>query len=230
MTKLIKTSTIIFGLCLATSSTAFSALKYDSNVPQAIQAQMESDLQFIQGVQGSGQTPFHKEIFGNVDGQAYSKFFEQRVRSVGLSNCGSANAVACVQLIYFNKMWLTENFIKFSHPQISRLMVVFHEARHTEITKGGWSHDTCPVPFLDENGKDKVSIWTGAKLEGEPACDSKYQGSYGSSTIMLKNIAKFCSNCSSKVKMDADMYADDQLGRVNNESVKKAMINDFNAN
>lgn len=230
MTKKIQIATIILGFNLIFTSNAFSALKYDSNVPQAIQAQMESDLQFIKGIQGSAQTAFHKEIFGNVDGASYSQFFEQRVRSVGLSTCGNANAVACVQMIYFNKMWLTDNFIKFSHPQISRLMVVFHEARHTELAKGGWAHDKCPVPFLDENGKDKVSIWTGAKLEGEAACDSKYQGSYGSSTIMLKNIAQFCSNCSSKVKMDADMYAMDQLGRVNNESVKKAMIADFNAN
>ena len=88
-------------------------------------------------------------------------------------------------------------------------------------------HDTCPRPFLDANGKDMTSIWTGAKLEGQPACDSTYQGSYGSSTIMLKNVAKFCTNCSDKVKMDADIYANDQLGRIDRPNVKKAMQDDF---
>lgn len=221
-------ASLLITISLGINATA--AIKYDSNVPASVQTQMEDDLNFIKSIQGSKQTPFHKEIFGNVDGTAYGQFFDKRVTKVGLSDCGSPNAVACVQMIYFNKMWLTENFTKFSHPQISRLMIVFHEARHTEILKGGWAHDKCPVPFLDENGKDKTSIWTGAKLEGEAACDSKYQGSYGSSTVMLKNISKFCSNCSEKVKMDADIYATDQLGRMNNESVKKAMLADFNAN
>ena len=73
-----------------------------------------------------------------------------------------------------------------------------------------------------------ASIWTGAKLEGQPACDSTAFGSYGSSTILLKNVAKFCSNCTDKVKMDADMYATDQLGRIDDAQVKASMIADFN--
>jgi hypothetical protein len=125
-------------------------------------------------------------------------------------------------------MWLTENFIKFSHPQIARLMVVYHEARHTEAKSGFWGHDTCPTPFLDEDGKPMSSIWTGAPLAGEAACDSTAFGSYGSSTIMLKNISKFCENCSDKVKMDADMYATNQLGRIHKASVKQSMLDDFN--
>jgi hypothetical protein len=72
-----------------------------------------------------------------------------------------------------------------------------------------------------------VSIWTGAKLEGQPACDSTQYGSYGSSTILLKNVALFCSNCNSKVKMDADLYATDQLGRIDDPGIKAAMVNDF---
>lgn len=206
------------------------AVGFDSNVPSDVQKQMKEDLQFITTIQGSGQTKFHNEIFGQVDGGVYDKFFNSRVKNVGYNDCGSANAVACVIMWYPAKMWITDNYIKFSHPQISRLMVVFHEARHTEYQNGNWSHATCPNPFLDENGKDKVSIWTGAKLAGEPACDSTYKGSYGSSTVMLKNISKFCANCSDKVKMDADIYATDQLGRIDRTDVKDAMIADFNGN
>lgn len=208
-----------------------AALSFDKNVPAAIQTQMNDDLAFINQLTGGKATPFHKAIYGDVDGTAYKRFFESHITSVGLSACGGGAAVACVQP-FFNphKMWLTDNFIKFSHPQVARMMVVYHEARHSETENGNWGHDTCPTPFLDENGKDMASIWTGAKLEGQPACDSTHLGSYGSSTIMLKNISKFCSNCSDKVKMDADIYSNDQLGRIDDSSVKKAMLADFATN
>ena len=111
-------------------------------------------------------------------------------------------------------MWLTQNFITFSHPQVARMMVVYHESRHTESQNGNWPHDTCPTPFVDKNGNEIKSIWTGATLAGEAACDSTPFGSYGSSMILLKNIQKFCSSCTEKVKMDAGIYADDQFKRV----------------
>jgi hypothetical protein len=207
------------------------ALTFDQDVPKAIQDQMVGDLAFIAQVTGSGATPFHKTIYGQVDGPTYQKFFESHIYSLGLDSCGGGAAVACVQpFLDPNKMWLTDNFIKFSHPQVARTMVVFHEARHSETKSGNWMHDMCPRPFLDANGKDMVSIWTGAKLEAQPACDSTQLGSYGSSTIMLKNISRFCSNCSDKVKMDADIYAMDQLNRIDRPDVKKAMLADFATN
>lgn len=221
----------IKGLALAAilfTTQAHAALKYDNNVPADIQAQMNADLDFMAQISGSGQTPFHSQIFGNVDGASYRTFFDTRITSVGMSSCGGGNAVACVQPFFNpNKMWLTNNFIKFSHPQIARLMIVYHEARHSETRNGNWRHSNCPRPFLDENGKDMVSIWTGAPLAGEPACDSTHQGSYGSSTILLKNVSKFCANCADKVKMDADIYATDQLGRIDRADVKRAMLADF---
>lgn len=216
---------LVAGILLSVSA---HALKFDSDVPAAIQAQMIDDLKFMSELKGNQQTPFHKEIFGSVDGAQYKTFFETRITSVGVDSCGGGAAVACVQPFFDpNKMWLTSNFINFSHPAVARSMVVYHEARHSETKNGNWMHANCPRPFLDENGKDKVSIWTGAKLEGQPACDSTYKGSYGSSTIMLKNISKFCTNCSDKVKMDAGIYANDQLGRVNRADVKAAMLKDF---
>lgn len=207
-----------------------NAVSFDTDVPQNIQAQMNDDLAFINQVQGSGRTPLHKQIYGDVAGSAYKGFFETHITSVGMDSCGGGAAVACVQPFFDpNKMWLTKNFVQFSHPQVARLMVVYHEARHAETNHGSWGHDTCPRPFRDQNGKDMVSIWTGAKLEGQPACDSTALGSYGSSTIMLKNISKFCANCTDKVKMDADIFAMDQLGRIDRPDVKKAMLADFDA-
>ncbi len=204
------------------------ALKYDRNVPANIQKQMDEDLQFIAQISGTVGSPYHQQIFGAVDGKTYQSFFNQRITSVGMSSCGGGPAVACVQPFFNpNKMWLTKNFVNFNHPQIARLMVVFHEARHSESQNGNWGHETCPRPFLDDNGKDKTSIWTGARLEGEPACDKSAFGSYGSSTVMLKNISKFCTNCSSKVAMDADIFSSDQLGRIVSSSEKNDMLKDF---
>lgn len=204
---------------------------FDANLPKDIQTQMVNDLQFMGELQGERQTELHKQIFGSLSGASYKTFFDTRVLRVGLNSCGGGNAVACViPFMGSNRMFLTNNFIKFSHPQIARMMVVYHEARHTEVRQGNWPHDTCPTPFLDEKGNDKKSIWTGAMLAGEDACDSTAFGSYGSSTILLKNVSKFCTNCSEKVKMDADIYATDQLGRIDRDDVKKSMLADFNAN
>ncbi|MEZ0391171.1 MAG: hypothetical protein ACAH59_03075 [Pseudobdellovibrionaceae bacterium] len=222
--------TIISSLVVLGSLSA-QALQFDQDVPEKIQKQMLEDLAFTYQIQGSKQTPYHQKIFSGLSGDKYKTFFESRIKSVGVDSCGGGAAVACVQPFFASdKMWLTENFIKFSHPQVARTMVVYHESRHTEKINLFWSHNNCPTPFVDENGKEMKSIWTGAPLAGEPACDSTAFGSYGSSTIMLKNISKYCENCFEKVKMDADLYATDQLGRIHKADVKKAMLDDFSSN
>jgi len=214
-------------LALLTTSTGF-AYTFDSDVPANIQDQIKQDLSFIGTIQSTTQSNLHKTIFGAVSGDAYSKFFDSRVTGIGLNDCGNGNAVACV--IPFedpSKMWLTNNYIKFSHPQVARMMVVFHESRHTESDHGNWPHANCPDPFLDANGSPMKSIWTGAPLASEPACDETPLGSYGSSTIMLKNISKFCTNCTDKVKMDAGIYADDQMGRITDAGAIQQMRDDL---
>jgi hypothetical protein len=202
-------------LLVVSMPVAAFAYTFDNDVPANIKAQMLDDLNFVGTIQGSQASPLHQQIFGQVDGATYNQFFSSRVQSVGMNGCGDGNAVACViPMEDSSKIWLTQNYIKFSHPQIARLMVVFHESRHTEDANNNWPHATCPTPFLDKDGSDMKSIWTGAPLAGEPACDTTPFGSYGSSMIMLKNISKFCTNCGDKVKMDAGIYADDQFKRL----------------
>jgi hypothetical protein len=203
------------------------AVSFDSDVPVNIQNQMKQDLSFMETIQGSGQTRLHQEIFGTVDGATYKNFFENHINSIGKDDCGNGNAVACVYSFLGKRMFITDNYIKFEHPQIARLMVVYHEARHTEREHGNWSHAICPTPFLGEDGKEILSIWTGATLAGEAACDITPRGSYGSSTILIENISKFCSNCNEKVKMDADIYAMDQMKRITDASAKAEMKKDF---
>ena len=209
---------------LSSMSLAFT---FDKDVPADIQTQMIADLNFISSLQGNGASKLHSYIYGQVNGGAYKNFFETRVMAIGMSDCGSKFAVACVSMFQPTKMWLTQNFIKFSHPQVARMMVVYHEARHTEVKNGNWSHAQCPKPFLGADGQDMKSIWTGAKLEAQPACDITPLGSYGSSTIMLKNIQAFCANCTDKVKMDAGIYADDQFKRIIDEQARQQMKDDI---
>jgi hypothetical protein len=215
------------GLLLFACVNAF-AFNFDANVPTNIQKQIKQDLQFISSIQGSNQSDLHKEIFGEVSGNAYEHFFNSRVTDIGMNSCGSPNAVACVIPYYgSSKMWLSKNYIKFSHPQIARLMIVFHESRHTEDQNDNWPHANCPSPFLDSSGKPINSIWTGAELAGEAACDETPYGSYGSSLILLKNISKYCTNCTEKVKMDSQIYGDDQFKRIIDEKAKKQIQTDL---
>jgi hypothetical protein len=224
---------VIAAVSLLTSASAIAGkgdirtIRFESNVPANIKSQIIADLEFLASVQGSGTTPLHKEIFGNVDGENYAEWFTRRIKIVGLNNCGSPNAVACVIPWMGNdRFFITQNYIKFDHPAIARTMVVYHEARHTEADNNYWSHATCPTPFRNEKGEDMKSIWTGAALAGQPACDNTYMGSYGSSTILLRNINQACSNCTEKTRMDAGIYSDDQLGRVINRKAHDAIAAD----
>ncbi|MBK9293787.1 MAG: hypothetical protein IPM57_04970 [Oligoflexia bacterium] len=213
---------------LSIAISAVAAPVFDNNVPAEIRQQIVTDMNAVGSISSAQASGLHQHIFGPVLGKAYLNFFDTRIKKIGMSSCGSANAVACViPFLGSNKMWLTQNYIKFSHPQIARSMVVFHEARHSEVKNGNWGHATCPTPFNDPNGNPIKSIWTGAELAGQPACDITPFGSYGSSLIMLKNISKFCTNCSEKVRMDAGIYADDQLKRVTNQQAYSAIRQDL---
>jgi hypothetical protein len=206
---------------------AQAALQFDPEVKSELKQQIQEDFQFIQSIRSASATPLHEKVFGAVDGPNYIQWFNKRVFKVGVDDCGSPTAVACVIVMYPNKIWMTPNYTKFSHPQIARLSVIYHEARHTEEQNGNWSHANCPIPFRDATGRDVRSIWTGALLEGRPACDVTAFGSYGSATIFLKNIAKNCRNCSEKVKADAELYGSDQLKRVVDAASRNSMVSDF---
>lgn len=218
-------ASLVLGIVLGMA--AHAELRFDSDIEPALKAQMLNDLAFMKSVQSTSATPLHQKIFGKVDGASYMAWFNQRVFEVGKDDCGSPTAVACVISIYANKMWMTPNYTKFDQPQIARLSVVFHEARHTERQNGNWSHATCPTPFRNDQGQDVRSIWTGALLAGRPACDVTPLGSYGSQTILLKNIAMNCTSCNQKVKADADIFATDQLIRIIEPKSKTAMKSDF---
>jgi hypothetical protein len=224
---ILSSAALIVTILCSTASLASAALKFDSDIAPALKTQMLADLAFMDAIQGNAGTPLHQKIFGAVDGKVYQQWFTSRVFSVGAQDCGNPSAVACVDPMYANKMWVTPNYTQFDHPQIARLSVIYHESRHTEAQNNNWPHATCPTPFLDTSGQDMRSIWTGALLQGEPACDITPFGSYGSQTILLENIAMNCSNCTSKVQADAKLFGDDQLNRITDPGSKTQMQSDF---
>ena len=203
-------------------------LNFDSNVPAEVRRQMGRDLAFVGAIVGSGATKLHEQVFGKVNGAAYIKWFTSRVKAVGLDE-KEKDPSTVAYVIDGPKMWLTENYVKWSQPQIERLDTIFHEARHTEPNDGGWPHVTCPTPFKDEQGQDVKGIISGHLMAGLEACDDTPVGAYGIAAIMLKNIQSFCAgqSCTKKVRMDAGLYGDDDVKRIIGEPAARELKTDL---
>ncbi len=204
---------------------------FDKDVPVKTQKLFLDDLRFIYSIEGSLPSPLHQTVFGEISGKSYRSYFSSRVKSVGMANDEEIpTAVAFVDSSEgsdSSKMWLTDNYFKFNYPQVARTMIIFHEARHSEVENENWSHVDCPDPFLDENHQEILSILTGFKLNGLPGCDDSALGAYGTTVIMLKNLQTHCANCSEKFKMDAGIYGDDQIKRIIRADAKRQLQDDL---
>lgn len=196
-------------------------LRFDSSVSSSLRKQVLDDFVQMQLITSIQQSPIHQEIFGSVDGINYLNWFQQRVKFFGFDSCGGPSAVACMKPKYPNKIFVTGNYTGRNHPQIARLMTLYHEARHTETENGYWSHAKCPSNFPYR------SIWTGKKLAGNYACDGTAYGSYSSASVLLNNISKFCQSCSDKMKQDSKIYSDDQVKRVVDAASIEKLKQDF---
>jgi hypothetical protein len=196
-------------------------LKFDSNVSTRLRQQVMTDFELIQSMASTRESPIHSEIFGKIEGANYLQWFQNRVKFFGFNNCGGPSAVACVKPQYLNKIFVTGNYTGINHPQIARLMTLYHEARHTERENGNWSHAKCPSNFPYR------SIWTGKRLNGNYACDATVYGSYASASVMLNNISRHCETCSEKTKQDAKLYSDDQVKRVVDKTAAEKLKADF---
>jgi hypothetical protein len=197
-------------------------LQFDAEVGPLLREQVLGDFRSIELISSERASSLHEEIFGAVSGSNYLRWFSERVSYFGLSDCGSpASAVACVDPHAKRKIWVTKNYTEINHPQIARIMTLFHEARHTEDENRNWPHALCSI-FYGEK-----SIWTGQSLRLHSACDHTPYGSYASAAVMLHNISKFCTDCSSKVRQDADLYSLDQARRVTRRKAKLRIRGDF---
>ena len=203
-----------------------------SNVPAPLQVQLQQDIDFVKDIKGTNGSSLYQGIFGetSMSGKGLSDFFEKRITEFGMDSCGGGPGVAaCVQpFLSTHTMWITPMYATSNIPQIYRVSVIFHEARHTEVNKMFWHHANCPIPYLDANGHDIVGIISGTKMEGKNACDSVKRGAYGLQAVLLKNIAKACTNCGQKMMMDAELFGDDTLNRISDLKLRDEMIQDLN--
>jgi hypothetical protein len=220
MSKLIRLLALLI-LAVPTLAVA-QVMQFDANVSADLKFQVLGDFQFLQTIQSAKASPLHQEIFGRVDGENYLKWFDARVFQFGVDTCGGAGSVACQKSEFKHKIFVTNNYITLGYPQIARLMTVFHEARHTEDENNNWPHALCSLFY------GYRSIWTGGRLNWHYACDRTVYGSYGSASIMVHNVAQFCTNCSEKVKADAKIYADDQIHRITKKAAQNQIRADFN--
>jgi hypothetical protein len=196
-------------------------------VPSAIRKQTQQDFAVMATFAGDTASTLHQEIFGQLTGDAYVRFFLKRVNRIGYGDCGDPHIVACMNGQYENRMMLTPTYASSAIPLMGRLSVLMHESRHGEPENNNWPHMRCPSPFLDKNGNDVKSTWTGAPIASEFACDFESHGSYGISAIFLRNVEKNCKNCSEKLKLDAGLYAQENLTRVIRASENELIENDL---
>lgn len=240
--RLIATVSLFTLFCLLGAPSALAQTKPAKISPTLVSAstdpklkeQILSDLTLAANVTFSKTSAMHQKIFGAKP--SYLAWFTTRIKRISAGSCmGVETAVACVILFEPDKMRVTKNYVEMSAPQVARMSVLFHEAKHTEYNapeKEGdpdlrfWMHVKCPTPFLDEKNQERMSIWTGAPLAGVDGCDSVPDGSYGTVVILLKNIAKNSTNTSEKIRADAEIYANDQHIRVTDATAHEQLAQD----
>jgi hypothetical protein len=204
---------------------------FGSDITPALRAQLTSDMQFLTSITGSGGSSLDEQVFGSsgsISGAAYSSYFDQRVTGFSMNDCGGGTAVlACVIPSTGHTMWITQNFLTYDMPQVERLSTLLHEARHTEDQNDNWPHVNCPTPFLDADGNTVRGYFSGTILAGLPACDTTAVGAYAAGLIFLKNVSRFCSNCTDKVKMDGSLFADDTFKRIVDPEASRQLRSDL---
>ncbi len=226
---LIRLSTLMVCAVVSISISASATPQFDRDVPDTVKQGLLTDLEFVGAVKGTSTGLYYKQIFGenSLSGLTLTKFFDERVVSVGLDECGGPPAAACVKPNEPTKMWLTNMYINNNIPQMLRMSVLFHESRHTEVKNNNWHHAICPTPYLDANGKDIVGIISGVKMEGKPACDVVAFGSYGLQAVLLKSLQTSCASCNEKLVLDAKLYGNDTLNRISDLKTRNSMIDDL---
>lgn len=208
---------------------------FSSSMDPKLKAQVKGDLDLAASIKFSKTSALHQQIFGKQN--AYISWFSKKIKKISLGKCmGHETAVACVLPIFEpEKMQVTQRYLDMNAPQVARMSVMFHEAKHTEYNPRVnesdpdlrfWMHAKCPAPFLDEQNQERTSIWTGLPLSGVDGCDIVANGSYGTVVVMLRNISRYSTNTNEKLKADAEIYAADQQIRIIDAAAIEQLNND----
>lgn len=210
---------LLFLIVSLVSVSAFS-LQYDESVPDHLKAIVNTDLEFASSLKFEKQTPLFKNIFFEKE-NAIIQFFKSRILSVHFTSA-TLSIYAFVNTGTPHKVTLTGLFLSGT-TQMSRTLIMYHEARHSETIGAHWLHAICPKSFTDGAGK---TITFDASLAGQPSCDTTEVGGYGVAAILGRNISKYCTNCNEKTKMDAEIYAKESEDRIIDIEAKKRLVAD----
>lgn len=194
-----------------------------ANISDKFAADLEADLKALSKISGKQVSKLNYEVFKSsesLNGEDYLKYFLERVDHIRLSPDQSSDAVASYNDQTMT-MYIGKNYLKA--PAVARMTTLIHEAAHWGDMRG---HAYCPTPFLDENGKDRVSEFSGVKLEGKPACAERFADAYVTEFIFLKNVYMYCLNCTDKMKSQAKFYADKVLIRVVDLKIQEVLAKD----
>ncbi|RYZ69829.1 MAG: hypothetical protein EOP09_06995 [Proteobacteria bacterium] len=230
MNRKIGTLLILAGTLLITAAQA-SSLEY-RGVPNPVRVKLEDTLTFLKSMKAeqalpkNPASPLHREVFGEFDGENYLRWFETRIKRIGIDSCGGGSATACA--IYFMPTWmyLTPYFVRSPLSRVAQLAVLLHEARHSEHDHNGWVHVECPIPFLDDQGQEIKSYFSGDKLAGLKACDDSEYGSYAAEYLFMSHVADYCSNCTATERNEARTIADQGIYRITDLRAREALRRD----
>jgi hypothetical protein len=158
--------------------------------PAALSAQVVSDLETLYAIRGEGATPRHARFFGTVDGRNYLNWLRQGIREIqyfvpipgyeGLAAYRSSDGI----------MFVADGYAKRNRSQAGRIGTLMHENLHGVITVD--DHVLCP-PGRFESIPDYAY-----------ACDANAYSVYGMESTFLRNIARYCTNCTWEFREDAD--------------------------
>jgi hypothetical protein len=217
------------GVLAAGLSRTLPAVTYDPALPETLRNFADADFNFVDQIEGNGQTPRHERIYGRVRGSDYQEFFDSRIDKIGYAGNQGPSVAAFVQPFQPHTLWLTDALMTLQAPQAWRIAALWHESRHSEGEHGYWSHVNCPKTLRTIDDKPLVGPLSGASLAGQPACDDTADGAYGITATMLENIALYCSNCSEKIKADAELVFTDGVNRLTARSLRQALLDDADA-
>lgn len=192
----------------------------------ALRRQADSDLEWGRSLRGAEASPLHRKLFGDspLDGRLYEAFFKQRVTRLAKAGTftGCAGAIACHGA--WKTVRLTEKYADPRLPQVVRLSLLLHEARHSD--DGSHDHFVCPGSIRGPDGGPLRSPYLDVEVGGLRACDEEPLGAYGLQIVMLRNIQRYCGNCEPAVKTEAGRYADFLMNLIRSEEARRELLAD----
>lgn len=190
--------------------------KNEEVMVRKLHKELTESLTFLENAKLERTTPLYREFFktGPLD------FLFENIKEfewdnlLGAPTAPIAAASGPDQIPSIN---IGFNFLKPQFSIIEKASILIHEARHNQSDR--FDHIDCPAnfPYFSSSG---------LPLAGKAACEKIYDGSYGVQIVFLRNISKYCTNCSDKIRKVAQEKANDYLRRIINKAAQEKLLKD----